>query len=513
MIDEEAILAEIAPSAFETDSDRQSAAWDLAQAPRNYLTLVIAQILGGLASFASVWVVTKYLGATGYGDVVAFIAASQIAMMLAVNWTSFSVSRIGCEEFVKTGKIAATFWMRLLILIPNLLLVMALTPLWLPTLGRVLQLPSNSTWLVVSLLAGSIWWIHIQQALQGVKLIRLQGWLLLFERGLILLAVCVLMLAGELSVVRVGWLYVLGPIGAGLFGLAKLKSLIWPLPQIDRAYLSRILRFSIPIIPTMVVGCLWTNHLDALFITNYLSHAKLGIYSVAYQFTGLTQQLPLLVGTLVLPLMVTLGVSGRTDRTMRFMREVLPALTFMWTVACSLIATVGSWLGPLVFGPQFTEMGLLVWPLMAASALAGPVLIGYVPITNAASTTWMRAVGVTIAALINVVLNFVLIPRFGLLGSGWATMTAYAIDLLILFVIVHRRLVPGFSWVLEAALPIILATTYVSIYGNNAVAGTIAIASSALISLRHRRSIGPVLTSLREYFGLMAVGRATATKQ
>src|SRR2546425_7969093 len=110
------------PALLPRDASRQNAAWDLLHAPRNYLSLLIAQAFTSLLSLASVWLATRHLDPEGYGAVVAFIAAAQVVMLIGVNWTSISVARFGCEEFVQTGKIASTFWTRTIILAPNLLL-------------------------------------------------------------------------------------------------------------------------------------------------------------------------------------------------------------------------------------------------------------------------------------------------------------------------------------------------------------------------------------------------------
>ena len=248
------------PALQPRDTSRQNAAWDLLHAPKNYLALISAQALGSLLSFSSVWLATRYLGPAGYGGVVALITAAQIAMMVAVSWTSISVARYGCEEFVRTGQIASTFWTRLMILAPNLVLVLATAPFWLPRLAGTLHLPANSTWLVLALLLVNVWWIHIQQALQGAKLMRAQGWLLTLERALIFLVLSYLALSGSISVWNVSWLYVLGPAGASLVGLIKLRKLIWPAVRVDAALLNRMLRFSIPIIPTTIIGYLSSNY-------------------------------------------------------------------------------------------------------------------------------------------------------------------------------------------------------------------------------------------------------------
>ena len=134
MIDEQNSLKENS-----SKNERQSANWDIQNAPKNYVSLVLTQTGSAFFAFASVWLITKTLGSEGYGGIVAIIAASQIAQVL-VNWTSVAVVRFGVDEFIETEKIARTFWLRLFILLPNLLLVL-LTAFRAATFSRRL-----STW-------------------------------------------------------------------------------------------------------------------------------------------------------------------------------------------------------------------------------------------------------------------------------------------------------------------------------------------------------------------------------
>ena len=77
------------PEQISAASERQSSTWDIRNAPRNYISLVVFQAGSAFFSFASVWLITRYLGAQGYGGIVAVIAASQVAQVL-INWTSMS---------------------------------------------------------------------------------------------------------------------------------------------------------------------------------------------------------------------------------------------------------------------------------------------------------------------------------------------------------------------------------------------------------------------------------------
>ena len=365
--------------------------------------------------------------------------------------------------------------------------------------ARLLHLPTSFARLVLGLILINVAWVHVQHTLQGAKLLRLQGWLLTFERILIFLAICYLCFGGRISVWTVGWVYFIGPLGASVFGLVKLRKLIWPVGNLDFPLMKRMLRFSLPILPTVFVGFLSTNYLDALYILHFLSQVKLGIYAVTYQLVGLAQQLPLLAGSLLMPLFVTLQSGKQENRTQRFMKEILPLLTLLWTLACALMAAAGWYFLPIVFGTRFSETGPLLWPLMAATTLAGPLLMGYYPVATTTSSTYITMIGVTLGSLANLVLNFLLIPRFGLLGCAWATTAAYGINVIVVFFLVHRRILPGYTWTLQAMLPILLGALYASMSGKNMGALGLSLMVAALIALAHRQSIAVGVNTLRDY--------------
>lgn len=481
--------AEAFPKTPAQEANRRDAVWDIQEGPKNYAVLVGAQVASALFSFAAVWLATRLLGATGYGGVVAIIAASQAIAQLAVNWSSFSLSRYGVEEFVETGRVAKAFWTRFWIFFPNILLVVATSPLWLAPLASLLKLPSRAFIFVLAHFLANALWIHVQQGLQGAKLMRLQGSLLALERLLILLLIIAVALSGSASFLTVVVAYIFAPLGAATVGIWYIRKLIFPISAPDPALLRRMLAFSLPILPASLVGYMSTNYLDAFFITHYLSVADLGVYAVAYQLAGTALQLPLLVGTLVMPLFVTLQVDDQDDRAVRFMQHVIPLLTLLWGIACSFAAVAGGYLLPLIFGEQFREIERLLWPLLAAAALAGPVFMGYAPFSNAKSVTYIAMVGAIAAAVVNVALDYLLIPAFGLLGCAGATTAAYGINVAVVIFLVHWRLRLDQTWALQAVLPVLAGTAYALIYSVKAPAFLLTLLLSLLGLLLHHKSL------------------------
>lgn len=482
--------------ALTPEVERRSAEWDVRQGPKNYLTLVAAQVASGLFSFVSVWLATRLLGPTGYGGIVAIIAASQAIGQLAVNWTSGSLSRYGVQEFVQKGNISRPFWTRFWIFAPNAVLVLATSWLWLPFLSSLLKLPPQAYLLVLAHFLVNALWTHVQQGLQGAKLMRLQGSLLSFERLLVLLIVAACVLTQRASFLTVVLAYVFAPLGATAAGLWALRKLILPVSGIDRDLVKRMLKFSLPILPASLVGYMSSNYLDAFFISHYLSSAHLGVYGVVYLIAGTSLQLPLLVGSVLIPLFITLEVDGTEHRAQRFLLNVLPVLTLMWGIACTAIATVGVFIFPQVFGEQFREIGPLLWPLMAAAAVSGPVLMGYAPYTHSKSVTYIAMLGAIGAAAVNLILNFLLVPTYGLAGCAWATTAAFAVHPLIIVSVVHWRLLHAPTWILQALFPAVAGAVCASFYSGFIALG-LTLLLSVLLALLHRKSLSAGLLMLR----------------
>jgi len=477
------------PAASRMEVDRSSAAWDIGRGPGNYLALVGMQAIASILSFAGLWVATRVLGPTGYGGVAAILAASQCVGQIAVHWSAVSLVRYGCEEFVATGRLANAFWARLLILLPNLILVIATAPGWLPPLAAALHLPARLYPLVVAHLLTTALWVHVQQALQAAKLPRVQGRLLAVERGQVLLALVVLTASGQASPSSVVLTYILPPLVVCFVGFWRLRALVYPGIRINSRYLKRMLTFSAPLIPFCLVGYLSTNSLDALFVAHFLSAADLGQYAVAYQFAGTLMQLPSLAGSLLLPFFITLQVNQQQDRIACFVREQLPLLTLAWSTGCVLAGVLFAQLIAALFGPRFHAVPGVLWPLMAAAALAGPALMGYSPVSNAKSATYVATISGAAAGCANLFLNWYCVPRWGIIGCAWATSGAYGVGMVSAACCIHRMLPGTRAWTLQATLPALVGAAYATWRGPHTGALAASLVASALLAVAHRRSV------------------------
>ena len=479
-------------------STRRSANWDIANAPRNYLSLVIAQGGSAFFAFASVWLITKTIGAEGYGGVVAVIAASQVAQIF-VNWTSVAVVRFGVDEFIETGKIARTFWLRLFILVPNLLLVLLTAKFWFPPLSGWLKLSEGVILLVFLHFAATILWIHIQYSLQAVKMPRLQGVLLTIERFLIFSGLLILFLRGELNVFSAALIYAAIPFLMIAVGLLYLKSFVLARFAIDKIFVKKFFAFSLPLIPFTLVGYFSGGYVDAVFISKFLSTQDLGVYSIATQINGIALQLPTLANTLLMPFFITLIKENRTNKLKNYFADILPGITLLWSFFCVLLAFGGYFLIPVFFGAEFVESAPALWILLAASGFSLPVFAGYAALSNAVSATYVSMFASIFAAAANVAFNFLLIPVFGAEGCAWATVITYFMQVVTFFVLLRRKNNLPLSWTFQAMMPILASAGIFSLTRNPFYALLISLIIGVLIIFLHKGSLREAFNFLKTF--------------
>lgn len=495
-----AIVPESAATAASA-SERQSSSWDIRNLLRNYVSLAAFQTASAVFSFAAVWLITQKLGSEGYGGIVAIVAASQVAQIF-VNWTGAAVVRFGVDEFVETARIARTFWLRLFVLVINLALVLSLSPFWFAPLSARLKLGPGSFWLVVAHFVVTTFWVHIQMSLQGAKFPRTQGFLQMLERILIFAGILFLLVCQRLEFTGIVLCYIAAPAMMIVVGAVKLRTLIFFRFSLDRQFVKKIVFYSIPLLPFSLIGYFSGSYVDAIFISTFLSTRELGVYSVATQMNGIAMQFPTLVNALLLPFFVTLDKEGSNAKLNSYFTGALPNLTLAWGTICMLGALAGYFLIPKIFGPDFDGAAAPFWILLTSTVIAMPVLCGYAALTHARSVTYIVAITSTLSAITNIVLNYLLIPRFGMAGCAWATVFAYLVSGVGFAILLRIKANMPVSWVFLATLPNLCAALAFSLTGSIGIALAIGCSLFIVILALKWRSVGDGIDIIKRLAGI-----------
>ncbi len=469
-------------------SERQSSTWDIRNAPKNYIWLVIYQIGSAIFSFGAVWLITRRLGSEGYGGIVAIIAASQVAQVF-VNWSSLAVVRFGVDEFIETEKIARAFWTRLIIVVINLALVLVVANVWFPPLAEWLKISPAGFWLVITHFVVTVFWIHMQMSLQGAKMPRVQGFLQMTERLLIVVSFAILIGLGRFEFFWVVISYIAVPTLMILIGLVQIKDYVLSKFSINRQFIKQILVYSAPLAPMALVGYFSGSYLDAVFVSKFLSTRDLGVYSVATQMNGIVLQLPTLANSLLITLFITLQKEEQTEKILHFFEDLLPTAVLVGGIVFTIIAFFGFLLLPLIFGAEFSNSIPPLWIMIATSTAALPVFFGYSAAVHAKSATFILMAASISAAAANVLFNFLLIPTFGLMGCAWATAAAYFVGTVTYGLLLTTKYEIPSSWLLLAMVPAIGGAFCFTQTKNAGLALLVCALLTLLISYFQRRSI------------------------
>jgi O-antigen/teichoic acid export membrane protein len=212
-------------------------------------------------------------------------------------------------------------------------------------------------------------------------------------------------------------------------------------------------------------------------------------------------QVPSLLGSLLMAYFITADTEGDHARLENFFRSVLPALTLGLSVAAAIGALSGSLLIHAFFGDEFGRARALLWPLLAAAALAAPVTLAFGPAANARSRTSIAAMAAIVSAATNTLLNFLLIPAFGISGCAWATTAAFGGSLLMFLSLAPREISAHRGWTLYAALPV-LAGAVLGAQGREWSGLGVALSASAALGAFHARD---VRGALQAFFSLPAI--------
>lgn len=199
-----------------------------------------------------------------------------------------------------------------------------------------------------------------------------------------------------------------------------------------------MLAFSFPLLISCWAGFFGANWFDFIIIRQFRPISDVGLYQLGWQIAAVAQQITIVFSTLLLPKLSIMVARGEKSAIRSFLDRTLPQWLLTTSVLFIVILLTARWLLPAIFGPVFGDaVPVLALLLVASSALA--LFNGLVPLISASGLTWGLSGVTLISASTNVVLDFLLIPRFGIVGSACATVLAYSLSAGIVMILVQRR--------------------------------------------------------------------------
>jgi O-antigen/teichoic acid export membrane protein len=255
------------------------------------------------------------------------------------------------------------------------------------------------------------------------------------------LATILVIVFNILAALRFG---VLGFFLASLFtNLIMITIRLWTIRSLLRfRFSSNLLRqmvaYGVPIVPGSLAFWVFASS-DRLLLSKLSSLEQVGLYAIANQIAN---GLALFISSLQqawTPQAIEI-YEKQPEHASRIYGQILSYILLAFGLLSVIMAAVGREMIMLLSSPAY----------YAASQAIGPLALGFVFFAGAQVTylgitvkkkTHLLAIVPWGAALVNIILNLLLIPRFGYIATAWSTAAAYAV-LMLSYLFVSQRYFP-----------------------------------------------------------------------
>jgi PST family polysaccharide transporter len=181
---------------------------------------------------------------------------------------------------------------------------------------------------------------------------------------------------------------------------------------------------------TLAVGVY--QRIDQVMLHKMASDQVLGNYVASVRLTELISLFPVALMTSLFPILSQ--TADNEDRFQQYLRLSFRFLMALVFGVCIVVTLFAEFIVRGVYGIKFEAAGpslaTLIWSevpvffgVVLNNALVAKNLQNYLPLST------------TAGAVLNVVLNRYLIPRWGAVGSAWATNVSYTLAAILLFLV------------------------------------------------------------------------------
>lgn len=214
-------------------------------------------------------------------------------------------------------------------------------------------------------------------------------------------------------------------------------------PRASLAEARSALGYGLPLIPHE--GANWVLAMsDRLILMHYVGLAAVGVYAIGYKMGEIAAVLFGAVNRAWVPFFYNTADRGEIDAPRAFAQLSTVYAIFLATVVLSLASFAEPIVG-VIAPPSFAAAaGVIPW-IALASGFRGAYYLVVTPVFYGMKT-WVIPVLSAVAASVNIAVNLVVIPRYGLMGAAYSTALAYGLLAGLALVAAQRAYPIPYEW-------------------------------------------------------------------
>lgn len=382
---------------------------------------LLARGLPGLIAFLAIPLLSRLLAPAEYGQYALILATVTVGNALCFQWLRLSLLRYLPAYSDDPAALKSTLVTITALLIAALAVIGGALCL-LPGLGEM-QLIILACWVMLAV-----------QAMYELCCEYARGNLQPWRFMLMQMARAVMGIALGVVLVLIGWGWA-GPIVGMTLGM--LLAVIYAAGdwrgirlQVDRQILAKVAMYGMPLSLTVALAIVIGTS-DRFLINWLMDREATGLYAVAYDFTAQTLTLLMLaINMAVFPIAVRAFEHEGPEACCKQMYTNAGMLLGIGAPAAVGLAVLAPGIAWCFLGEHFRDTAVTVIPLIAAAAFVEAMKAYHFDAAfQFAHRTIIQVWIVLFVALVNIALNLVAIPRWGINGAAGTSVVAYVLSI------------------------------------------------------------------------------------
>ncbi|MBE7560793.1 lipopolysaccharide biosynthesis protein [bacterium] len=394
----------------------------------SFLHLVAGNGLRIFFNLGALWLVSRLSGDGAVRDTfVVYLSVVGLLELLAGQWLLSTILRFATEEYTETGRMGRTLAGTIAFWLAGALLFCAPLANGSERLTSFVGLPHEPIW---ALAVCAYPFLSVSRTLlpgflQAAGRSRSFAYFPLAQPALFAALLMVNAVApGPLSLAAVVASLVLAETASFLFLLSRVLAVAGR-PQLDGPFLSRMTAYGLPFL-LMGVGAQIVQNVDILAFQWFkLAEGRAMAYKIAYQIAGYLSMVPNMSILVLLPLFLERRLAGREEGMRRYYAELVPQFLFPLSLGLGLLCTLS---GPIlaVFDPAFVNAEPAL-ALLFVSVFFATLLAIDSPLFRSYDRVWGVAAITAGMAMANIILDWLLVPRYATTGAAAATLSVFTL--------------------------------------------------------------------------------------
>lgn len=201
--------------------------------------------------------------------------------------------------------------------------------------------------------------------------------------------------------------------------------------KIDKSIMTKSLKYAMPLVPHSLAG--WISNLaDRVILNNLKSASLVGIYNIGYQFGNIINIVAGAVNSAFVPWFFSIMKDSKNDKTQIY--RFGNAFVLLYSLGALWLSILSPYILKFMVHKNFYSAVDCI-PYIAFAYVFNGVYYFFVSglFYNETGTKYIF-IASTISAGINIILNFILIPKYEIIGASLATLISFALmSIMVLF--------------------------------------------------------------------------------